>query len=576
MVAEDARGGGDSAISPDGRKFLTSLRRSGNWDIWMFDIAAGSWSQITRDNADEFEARWSPDAKSIVYTSTKNGNKDIFTQVLASGATRQLTDDPEDDEYPVYAPDGKAVSFTGGRWKDGRQFFTVGLDGTGRRAISGAPSKAGACSFHPSGESLACHTYDTGTGNVYLYPRYGNGARVQLTNGSFWDYKPTIAPGGEWMAFSRSEEGPSAIWLARFPVGEAFPLTTSDSDDRWPTWSDSGHELFFHRLVDRGKAVILFDPATGSRTEVVGPEDAPGAATMSPAGDRVAYGTRVTGKERLRVRDLSSGRVQELKLDLPEDAEASFPRWSPTGGQIAFAVKTGMRWDVAVTSAVGGPVRVLTSSIANARGIRGPIDWSPDGKRLVFHVSTRPFEANLYLADVASGALQNLTNDNWFSEAPSFTADGKAITFMSTRAGNWTWGFFEMELATGKVKLLLGPDYVEKNYPRSNGGGALLWSEFEPGGHEVLALRNRAGVIAKFASPTGWARWPAFAPDGKRVLYTAIDHRVEYWLAENLHSPDSPIVAARNRNPEISETEPKGSGPNRSAKRASPVQMHHR
>src|SRR5262245_12326760 len=38
-VAEDAMGGGDSAISPDGRYVLTSLRRHGNWDLWVYDLA---------------------------------------------------------------------------------------------------------------------------------------------------------------------------------------------------------------------------------------------------------------------------------------------------------------------------------------------------------------------------------------------------------------------------------------------------------------------------------------------------------------------------------------------------------
>src|SRR3954454_5130921 len=68
-LAAEVTGGGDSAISPDGKRFLTSLRRSGNWDIWMFDIQHSSWQQITHDPSDEFEAQWSPDGRKIVYTS---------------------------------------------------------------------------------------------------------------------------------------------------------------------------------------------------------------------------------------------------------------------------------------------------------------------------------------------------------------------------------------------------------------------------------------------------------------------------------------------------------------------------
>jgi TolB protein len=578
MLVSEATGGGDSAISPDGKKFLTSLRRNGNWDIWMFDIQNSSWSQVTHNSSDEFEAQWSPDGHKIVYTSTKKGNKDIFLMDLDKGEVKQLTDDPEDDEYPVFSPDGAAVSFTGGRWKEGRQFFTVQADGLNRQPLSNLPVQAGACSFHPSGESMICHAYDSGTGNVYLYPRRG-GPRLQITQGSFWDYKPTVSPNGQWLAFSRSNEGPSAIWVMPFPVGDAKPLTSGDGDDRWPTWSHSGNEILFHRLRDVGQSVLLYDPSSNQAREIVPASEHPGAASLDPTGTRAVYSTRTNTNERLKIVELRTGAHRNFDLDLEDGYEAAFPRWSPDGSRIAFALKTDGRWEVAVARAAGGPVRVLTRGILNARGIRSPLDWSPDGKQLTFHVSTAPFEANLYLADVQTGALRNLTHDSWYSEAPSFTPDGTAVTFMSTRGGNWTWGFFEMSITTGKVKLLLGPDYIEKNYPRYNAAGVLLWSQFEPDGHELLAVKSPAGEVSLIRQRVNWARWPSFAPDGKQILFTSVDHSVEYWMAENLLAQDSPLHLQSWGSPNTaleSATVSQYGGPNRSAKRASPVQMHHR
>lgn len=574
-LASETTGGGDSAISPDGKRFLTSLRRSGNWDIWMFDIERSTWKQITHEPSDEFEAQWSPNGRRIVYTSTRNGNKDIYIRDLESGAEKQLTNDPEDDEYPVFSPDGSTVSFTGGPWKEGRQFFTVQTDGRNRQPISNRPTLAGACSFHPSGDSLVCHTYDSGTGNVYLYPRRG-GERVQITDGPFWDYKPTVSPTGKWLAFSRSYEGPSAIWVMPFPVGEARPLSTGDGDDRWPTWSHSGNELLFHRLVDLGTSVSIYDPATGQTQELVPASEHPGAASLDPSARRVLYSSRVNEKERLRIANLETHSIADFRLDLDGPYEAAFPCWSPDGSKVAFALRTDARWDVAVASSAGGPVRILTAAIPHARGIRSGLGWSPDSKQLVFHVSTAPFEANLYLANVTTGRLRNLTRDNWYSESPSFTPDGMGVTFMSTRGGNWTWGFFEMSLATGGVKLLLGPDYTEKNYPHFNAAGALWWSQFEPGGNELLATRQPGGKVTLVHQSAPWARWPSIAPDGRRILFTSIDHRVEYWLAENLLAPESPLQVQGSAQVNTAAEAPPVGEPNRSARRASPVQMHHR
>ncbi len=577
-ITSDVQGGGDSAISPDGKRFLTTSRRSGNWDVWMYDLDSASWTQLTDWPSDEFEARWSPDATSIVFTSTRRGNKDIFLMDLAAGRTTSLTDDAEDDEYPVFSPDGSTIVYTGGRWLE-RRYYLVGIDGQNRRAVS-APAAAGACSFHPSGESLVCHGYDSGSGHVYVYPLDG-GKRLQITDGQSWDYKPTVSPDARWVAFSRSAEAASDIWLMPFPAGNAFPLIQTEGDDRWPTWSAGGDKLLFHRLVDRGRAVQTIDLNSRQVTTLAGADENPGAASLAPSGKRVVYSSRAGGRERLHIRDIGTNEVTEVQTPF----DASFPRWSPDGKQIAFAARNDAVWDIATLDVASGETRVWTD--LRARGVSDVLDWSPDSRFVVFHASTEPFEANLYILDVTSGRVRNVTNDHWFSQSPAFTADGTGITFMSTRGGNWTWGFFLLDLASEEYKLLLGPDYVEKNYPRLSRRHELLWSEFGADGREYLSLRDSAGRIEMLTEAGTFARWPSFSPDGKSILYTAVDHRVEYWMAEGLTAADSPLnkpatalpVTTRQVEPETLWKPPAdetAGAENRSPKRSSPVQLHHR
>lgn len=578
-VAADAQAGGDSAISPDGKRFLTTLRRSGNWDVWMYDLVTNQWSQITNDPSDEFEARWSPDGKSIVYTSTKRGNKGVFAMRLDERKPISLTDDPEDDEYPVFSPDGKTVVFTGGPWLQ-RRYFLIDVDGTNRHAVSD-PSKAGACSFHPSGDSLICHNYDSGTGNVYLYPT-GGGQRLRITDGNFWDYKPSLSPDGRWIAVSRSEEGPSVIWLMPFPAGNGFPLTQSGNDDRWPTWSASGNSLLFHRLVDEGRGIQSYDRRTGKITQIINADEKPGAASFDNTGRRIVYSWRSGQREQLRIRDLTDGST----LDLKTSGEASFPRWSPDGRRIAFALKDGEHWDVATIDVASQEIKIWTDG--QARGIRDVLDWAPDSRRIIYHASTLPFEANLYILDTSSGIIRNLTNDHHFSQSPAFTPDGKGVTFMSTRGGNWTWGFFLLTLASNDYKLLMGPDYTEKNYPRLDTNREIIWSEFDLDGKEYLATRNSKGENQLLKEAGSFARWPSLSPDGQIILYTTLNHSVEYWIAEGLNSPQSPLKNPANQiqvtscSPKKEETSSQqqnaasARSPNRSGRRASPVQLHHR
>ena len=568
-VAEDSAGGGDSAISPDGRRFVTSLKRNGNWDVWVYDLIDNTWSRKTHDSADDFEGQWSPDGAKIVFTSTRKGNKDIFLLTLSDGSVRQLSDDPEDDEYPNFSPDGRSITYTGGKWLE-RNFYVVGIDGNERRVVSAAPGKAGACSFPRFGQFLICHSYDSGMGNVYLQPL--SGARpIQITSGRVWDYKPTMSPDGNWIAFSRSVESPSAIYVMPFPGGDAFPLTESGADDRWPTWSADGDKLLFHRLIDRGNGLRIYDRTRGTSKTIVGPDLMPGQASFSPDGQQIVFSSASGNREELVIRDLATGQDSR---PLP-GVEASFPRWSPDGKRLAFCLRTRSRWEVATADADGANLRSWSEGLQNVRSIKGPVDWAPDSRHVVFHASAEPFEANLYIVDTGTGLIRNVTSDHWFSEAPSFTPDGKSMLFMSTRGGNWTWGFFRLPLDNGPAELLAGPDYTEKDFPRPGPHGGMVWSEYDAGETEYLAEKAAGGKAVILKSAGAWSRWPSYSPDGNSILYTSIEHRVEYWLAEGLTAPDSPlrrrpVVSASNVAPDPD------AAPHHTASRSSPVELHHR
>jgi hypothetical protein len=95
---------------------------------------------------------------------------------------------------------------------------------------------------------------------------------------------------------------------------------------------------------------------------------------------------------------------------------------------------------------------------------------------------------------------------------------------------------------------------------------------------EYLHERTPDGAERTLKAAGPWARWPSYSHDGARIVYTTIEHRVEYWLADNLRAPDSPLnrpPAAVSKVPSSAPDE-RASAANRSASRSSPVQLHHR
>lgn len=577
MVAVDPSGGGDATLSPDGEKFIISSKRSGNWELWVYDFKTTRWSQLTNDPAEDFEGKWSPDGKRIAFCSTRAGQRDVWVLTLATGELKRLTFSEHEDEYPAWSPDGKQIVYTGGPW-GARDYFLISPDGGEPRKVSKQPVLSGACAFEAQGTSLICHRYDLGTGDI-LRLWLDSGEVTPLTAGAAWDYKPNTSPDGRMIAFSRAEEGPSHIFVMTAADGRVRQLTNTPGDDRWPTWSDDGGKMLFHRLVDEGEAVKVLDRKTGAVRTLVGAEERPLQASFDPEARRVVYCSQTPGRKLLKIRDVETGATRVLDTG---PGDACYPRWSPDGTSIAYVGKPGARWEVCVVKVDGSGRTVLTEGVAGLHGMDGPVDWSPDSSKLLFQSDTEPFEARIYAVDVRARRVEAVTDGAWFDEAPSWTPDGKGFVFMSTRGGNWTWGFFRRALGGGAYETLAGPDWEQKNYPRQAPGGSMIWSATDAGGAEVLSERGADGKVRVLEQAGTGARWPSYSRDERLVLFTAVTHRVEYWVAENLEGAGSPLASGAGLNDakERSEAEaPGASCPARVPAVAlwkSPVDLHRR
>jgi TolB protein len=539
MIAVDPSGGGDATLSPDGEKFVISSKRGGNWDMWVYELKTSRWTQLTDDPAEDFEGKWSPDAKKIAFCSTRAGQRDIWVLTLATGEQKRLTFSEFEDEYPAWSPDGKQIVYTGGPWGK-RDYFVISPDGGEPRKVSRQTVLSGACAFEAKGTSLICHRYDLGSGDI-MRLWLDSGEVTPLTVGAAWDYKPNTSPDGRMIAFSRAEESPSHIFVMTTADGRVRQLTDAPGDDRWPTWSAAGDKMLFHRLVDEGAAVKVLERKTGAVRTLIGADERPLQASFDPEVRRVVYCSQTPERKLLKVLDVTTGTTRVLDTG---PGDACYPRWSPDGASIAYTGKPGARWEVCVVKVDGSGRAVLTEGAAALHGMDGPLDWSPDSSKLLFQSDTDPFEARIYTVDVKTRRVEAVTDGAWFDEAPSWTPDGKGFVFMSTRGGNWTWGFFRRSITGGAYTTLAGPDWDQKNYPRQSGGGALLWSATDASGAEVLSERAADGKARVLEQAGTGARWPSYSRDERLVLFTAVTHRVEYWISENLEGAGSPLLRA--------------------------------
>jgi TolB protein len=82
----------DPAWSPNGTLLAFSWRRpSGNYDIYVMDVASRRTLEITRDSGRNERPSWAPDGRHIVFESTRGGSRQIWTMLADGSQPHQLT-----------------------------------------------------------------------------------------------------------------------------------------------------------------------------------------------------------------------------------------------------------------------------------------------------------------------------------------------------------------------------------------------------------------------------------------------------------------------------------------------------
>jgi len=147
--------------------------------------------------------------------------------------------------------------------------------------------------------------------------------------------------------------------------------------------------------------------------------------SWSPAGDRIAYFARTEKVKSLILQNVVSGRIEkriELKtVDMPES-----PDISPDGRKVAFAGLAGATGDIFVVDLETQELQNVTKDEA---GDFSPT-WSPDGKTLVYLARVSQND-KLFKLDVATGTKTQLTFGTHDDGGAQFI-DADTIVFPST------------------------------------------------------------------------------------------------------------------------------------------------
>ncbi|HET7550519.1 MAG TPA: S9 family peptidase [Gemmatimonadaceae bacterium] len=297
-----------------------------------------------------------------------------------------------------------------------------------------------------------------------------------------------------------------------------------------------------------------------------------GDPQLSPDGKWVAYS--VSSVDSAKDRNVSHiwmtswDGTHTIQATTSNGSESS-PHWSPDGRYLSFLSSRGgadgsQLW---LMNRLGGEAEM----VSHVKGGISEYAWSPDGKRLVFVVtdpdsagsdSTSPpkpividrylFKSDgsgyltdhrdhLYLFDLATKKLEQITSGPYDDESPVWSPDGRRIAFVSARGpdpdrtGNTD--IFVIEARPGaspkRLTTFAGPDDGDISW--SPDGKTIAYIQGSEPKYSAYNMRHLAVVPADGGAPRVLAgdldrsiSSPLWSADGSSIYFTVADDRIRY------------------------------------------------
>ncbi len=224
------------------------------------------------------------------------------------------------------------------------------------------------------------------------------------------------------------------------------------------------------------------------------------------------------------------------------------PAPSPDGAQIAFVAAA----DIWLAPAGGGEARLL---VAHPAEERRPL-FSPDGGRLAF-VSDRTGNGDLYVLDLASGALERITYDDGFEDLSAWSADGEWLYYSSNTADiSGMNDVYRVPARGGAPRPVSGERYTNEFYaaPSPDGSRLLLDArgiasgQWWRNGHSHIDeseiwLRETDGGYRLIIDRGAKSLWPMWTPAGNGFFFVSDRTGAENIWSASLDGLAAPLTS---------------------------------
>ena len=226
---------------------------------------------------------------------------------------------------------------------------------------------------------------------------------------------PRWSPDNRTILYTSYESGTPKVYLMNVDSLQKRTLGELPGVTFAPRFSPDGSKVVLSLSEGSNTDIYTIDLASGQRTRLTDGAAIETAPSFSPDGSRVVFESDRSGTQQIYVMPASGGPAQRISSG---EGRYATPVWSPRGDLVAFTKIQGGRFHIGVMPVTGGNERLLTTSYID----EAP-SWSPNGRVVTFFRET-PGESGapaLYAVDLSGKIPERRLPTPSFASDPNWS-----------------------------------------------------------------------------------------------------------------------------------------------------------
>lgn len=371
---------------------------------------------------------------------------------------------------------------------------------------------------------------------------------VPLTREPGLEVRPALSPDGTRVAFAkRARKGNQAdIFVCQRRAESPQQITSHAGYESYPTWSPDGSWLAFVRWTDESSGIFTIPAIGGEPRRVYRTGGFPRHLDWSPNGRSIVFSESTgDGHARLLLLDLQADEKTPQVLTRPTPGEASdtYPRFSPSGDEVAFirTARSGLS-DVFCVGLADGEVRRLTSGQISIWGL----GWHPNGDEIyISSFAGGPFALSAVSLNEGTTRLARILTE--WARYPSPARDAACLAFESRRESQdiMIVTLPDSAASPDDAEPLVVSNVLDCEPTWSPDGVKIAFISTRSGHRELWTCDSKGSRLRQLTRLAGaYVDCPVWSPNGRRLAFMVAGANTAIFVIDSMGGTPQRITPA--------------------------------